>query len=201
MWLHLRNGSSKGIEATGAVLRSAVGVEVTHRFGHVLVVSLGLGCQAPTPAPPPPPALSSPPDTSEATPGPQVDTSRRSLDAAAAAPRPTSTSSSSLAAVLASAYAAASATSRSGDLEGPSRPFAGLDVHSCSREGPERGSGHATVTFAQTGEVVSVVLDHGPFAKTAIGACVIRELSRARVPPFGAPDAGPARIGKSFAIN
>jgi len=72
-----------------------------------------------------------------------------------------------------------------------------VDLSSCKEiEGPD-GTGHVTVTFVNDGSVQSAVVDQGPYAGTARGACVAAKFRAATVPPF---EGAPVRVGKSFVL-
>lgn len=77
-------------------------------------------------------------------------------------------------------------------------PLGPVVVQDCRAPGGPVGAGHATLTFATSGEVREVVIDSPPFAGTPVGACVAAKLRAIRVAPFAG---GPVRIGKSFVIQ
>jgi hypothetical protein len=73
-----------------------------------------------------------------------------------------------------------------------------VDVQSCKTVDGPTGVGHVTVTFAPSGEAVSVVQDVPPFKGTAVGECVSSRFLGVRVLPF---TGGSVKLGKSFVIN
>ncbi len=75
--------------------------------------------------------------------------------------------------------------------------LASIDVRHCSASG-QVGTGHATVTFAASGQVTQVVIDDANFSGTPAGRCVRAALFGARVPPFLG---GTASVGKSFSLG
>lgn len=76
-------------------------------------------------------------------------------------------------------------------------PFAGVALSVCVKKGGPRGPGHATVTFAPSGQVESVVVDSGSTLGTPAAKCVATQLCLARVAPFWGAR---VRIGKSFSL-
>jgi hypothetical protein len=50
-----------------------------------------------------------------------------------------------------------------------SSPFSSISVQSCKAANGPTGSGHVTVTFAPSGEVVAAVVDSSPFKGTPVG--------------------------------
>jgi hypothetical protein len=73
----------------------------------------------------------------------------------------------------------------------------GLRLRDCKSPRGPKGSGHAKITFASSGNVASVTVDP-PFAGTSVGACIATELRRAQVPSFVG---SPVTVGKAFSVE
>jgi len=69
---------------------------------------------------------------------------------------------------------------------------------SCAKPNGPTGAGHIKVTFDTSGHVISTDLDEGPFAGTAVGACIQARFREAHIPPFSGK---PVMVGKSLSIR
>jgi hypothetical protein len=121
--------------------------------------------------------------------------------AADASPHSTADASSDLSDAMrrASADAGPSIDAWSDGLErNRSASLPTINVQSCKMAGGPTGAGHLTVTFARSGEAISVVVDFPPFKGTAVGECVAATYRALRVRPFAGEN---VRVGKSFTIN
>lgn len=76
--------------------------------------------------------------------------------------------------------------------------LASIDVAACATpEGPT-GTGHVTLTFSPDGRLSTAVAEGAPFARTPVGACVVRKFGGVRVPAYSGGD---VTVGKSFTLN
>jgi hypothetical protein len=70
-------------------------------------------------------------------------------------------------------------------------------VQSCAKPSGPKGAGHIKVTFDPSGHVIGTELDTGPFAGTAVGACIAARFHQVHVSPFSG---NPVTVGKSFVV-
>lgn len=66
------------------------------------------------------------------------------------------------------------------------RALTAMDLSSCRAAGGPTGSGKATLTFANTGQIVGTRFS-APYEGTPTGACIARKFGSVRVPPFNGP--------------
>jgi hypothetical protein len=84
------------------------------------------------------------------------------------------------------------------DPNAAQQALANINLQSCATSDGPTGAGHAMVMFGPSGNVVSAVLDDGPFGGTRVGACVTAKYARARVPAFRGEAVA---FGKGFSIR
>lgn len=84
------------------------------------------------------------------------------------------------------------------DRQAAASALASVDLHKCKVTNVKAGQGHATITFAPSGEVAKVVIDGGEFKASPVSKCLAAQFRKAKVPSFrGAP----VSVGKTFRIE
>jgi hypothetical protein len=73
----------------------------------------------------------------------------------------------------------------------------GIDLSTCKKNGRPTGTGHVTVVFVPTGDVLYATVDQPPLAGTAEGACIGALLLGVHVAKFGGPA---VQVGAAFTL-